>query len=79
MTIALACDDFKAEDQLEAGDFVVRGLMGASPATGALLLAAEPHLGQRLKFLVRTSHVLQCSAGHAAFGDASSIRNCCNT
>ena len=52
ITIALACDDFKAEEKLEAGDFVGRGLQGASPSAGALLIAAEPRLGQRLRFLV---------------------------
>ena len=52
VTVALACDDFKADEQLETGDFVVRGLVGASPTTGALLIAAEPRLGQRIKFLV---------------------------
>jgi small ligand-binding sensory domain FIST len=39
--------------QYDAGDFLMRGLLGADPASGALVLGERVRIGQTLRFFVR--------------------------
>ena len=38
---------------LQRGDFLIRNLVGADPETGAILVGAQPELGQTIQFQLR--------------------------
>lgn len=47
----LAVDEYK--EQFERGDFLVRNILGADPATGAVVVGANPRTGQTLQYQLR--------------------------
>jgi small ligand-binding sensory domain FIST len=51
----LVIDENRAE--YGPGDYLMRGLMGADPQSGALVLAAQPRIGQTLRFHVRDAEI----------------------
>ena len=53
LTLATAPDDFKATEQLEASDFLVRGIIGMDPHHGAIAVGDAVRVGQRFRFMVR--------------------------
>jgi small ligand-binding sensory domain FIST len=51
LQVGRAIDEYKAEQGM--GDFLVRGVIGADPDTGAVALGDHPEVGQTLRFHVR--------------------------
>jgi small ligand-binding sensory domain FIST len=51
LLVGLAMDEYK--DSFGRGDFLIRGLMGADPNTGALAVGARPRVGQTIQFQIR--------------------------
>ena len=51
LLVGRVVDEYKTE--FEAGDFVVRGIMGADPESGALAIADVPEVGEIVQFHVR--------------------------
>lgn len=51
LLVGLAIDEYK--DTFEQGDFLIRNLLGADPASGALAIGAVPQVGQTIQFQVR--------------------------
>ena len=47
----LAVDEYK--EQFARGDFLVRNILGADPATGAVIVGAHPRTGQTLQYQLR--------------------------
>ena len=47
----LAVDEYK--EQFGRGDFLVRNILGADPATGAVVVGAHPRTGQTLQYQLR--------------------------
>ena len=47
----LAVDEYK--EQFGRGDFLVRNILGADPATGAVVVGAHPRAGQTLQYQLR--------------------------
>lgn len=47
----LAVDEYK--EQFGRGDFLVRNILGADPATGAVVVGASPRTGQTLQYQLR--------------------------
>jgi len=47
----LAVDEYK--EQFGRGDFLVRNILGADPATGTVVVAAQPRTGQTLQYQLR--------------------------
>jgi small ligand-binding sensory domain FIST len=47
----LAVDEYK--EQFARGDFLVRNILGADPATGAVVVGAHPRTGQTLQYQLR--------------------------
>lgn len=47
----LAMDEYK--ESLQRGDFLVRNILGADPATGAVVVAARPRPGQTVQYQLR--------------------------
>ena len=47
----LAIDEYK--ERFGSGDFLVRNILGADPATGAVVVGAHPRNGQTLQYLLR--------------------------
>lgn len=47
----LAVDEYK--ESLKRGDFLVRNILGADPATGAVVVAARPRPGQTVQYQLR--------------------------
>eukprot|EP00873_Tetraselmis_striata_P000941 jgi/Tetstr1/421205/TSEL_001110.t1 len=53
ITAALARESLKPLEELQAGDFLVRGLQGADLESGALAMGDDVKVGDRLRFMVR--------------------------
>jgi small ligand-binding sensory domain FIST len=51
LQVGRVIDEYKAEQGM--GDFLVRGVIGADPDTGAVALGDHPEVGQTLRFHVR--------------------------
>jgi small ligand-binding sensory domain FIST len=51
LLVGLVIDENRPE--YDAGDFLMRGLIGADPASGALVLGETVRVGQTLRFFVR--------------------------
>jgi len=51
--VALTQDSLKSPEELEAGDFLIRGLQGADPERGLLAVGDSVKVGQRMRFMVR--------------------------
>jgi small ligand-binding sensory domain FIST len=51
LLIGRVVDEYKTE--FEPGDFVVRGVMGADPESGALAIGEVPEIGQTVQFQIR--------------------------
>ncbi len=51
LLVGLAIDEYK--DAFGRGDFLIRGLTGADPSSGALAIGAYPRLGQTIQFQIR--------------------------
>jgi small ligand-binding sensory domain FIST len=49
--VGMAINEYRAE--LRQGDFLIRGIIGANPETGALAVGDEVEVGQTLQFHVR--------------------------
>jgi small ligand-binding sensory domain FIST len=47
----MVIDEYRAERH--QGDFLIRGILGADPATGAIAVGEEVEMGQTLQFHVR--------------------------
>lgn len=47
----LAVDEYK--EQFERGDFLIRNILGADPATGAVVVGAHPRSGQTMQYQLR--------------------------
>lgn len=66
LLVALAADDFKPEGELGPSDFLVRGLVGADPQSGALAVGQPMRVGQRLRFVERSrAGAMEDLASHA--------------
>jgi small ligand-binding sensory domain FIST len=50
--LGLVIDEYRAEEA-RPGDFLVRGIVGADPASGAMALAGDVEVGQTVQFHVR--------------------------
>ena len=59
LTLAVAPDDFKDESQLDANDFLIRGITGIDPKGGAIAIGDTIGVGKRIRFMVG---VVICSA-----------------
>ncbi|KAL3147368.1 hypothetical protein ABBQ32_002849 [Trebouxia sp. C0010 RCD-2024] len=53
LTLAVAPDDFKDESQLDANDFLIRGIIGMDPKVGAIAVGETVGVGKRIRFMVR--------------------------
>jgi small ligand-binding sensory domain FIST len=51
LLVGLAMDEYK--DSFSRGDFLIRGVMGADPKSGALAIGAHPRVGQTIQFQIR--------------------------
>ncbi|MHB8621083.1 MAG: FIST signal transduction protein [Chloroflexota bacterium] len=51
LLVGLAMDEYK--DSFGRGDFLIRNLMGADPAGGAVAINAYPRVGQTIQFQIR--------------------------
>jgi small ligand-binding sensory domain FIST len=49
--VGIVIDEYKVERS--SGDFLIRGVIGVDPASGALAIGDEPRLGQTVQFHVR--------------------------
>ncbi|MBE2180960.1 MAG: FIST C-terminal domain-containing protein [Chthoniobacterales bacterium] len=79
----LAVDEYK--ESLKRGDFLVRNILGADPATGAVVVAARPRPGQTVQYQLRdaaSAHEEMASLLRAfsekAEKPAASLLFCCN-
>ena len=52
LTLAVAPDDFKDESQLDANDFLIRGIIGMDPKGGAIAVGETVGVGKRIRFMV---------------------------
>lgn len=52
LTLAVAPDDFKDESQLDANDFLIRGIIGMDPKGGAIAVGDTVGVGKRIRFMV---------------------------
>ena len=52
LTLAVAPDDFKDESQLDANDFLIRGIIGIDPKGGAIAVGDTVGVGKRIRFMV---------------------------
>ena len=52
LTLAVAPDDFKDESQLDANDFLIRGIIGIDPQGGAIAVGDTVGVGKRIRFMV---------------------------
>lgn len=52
LTLAVAPDDFKDESQLDANDFLIRGIIGMDPKVGAIAVGETVGVGKRIRFMV---------------------------
>ena len=61
LTLAVAPDDFKDESQLDANDFLIRGIIGMDPKGGAMAVGGAVGVGKRIRFMVgcqpRAAHI----------------------
>ena len=53
LTLAVAPDDFKDESELDANDFLIRGIIGMDPKGGAIAVGETVGVGKRIRFMVR--------------------------
>lgn len=51
LLVGLAMDEYK--ETFGRGDFLIRGLMGADPKSGAIAIGAHPRVGQTIQFQIR--------------------------
>ena len=51
LQVGMVIDEYRAERH--QGDFLIRGILGADPATGAIAVGEEVEMGQTLQFHVR--------------------------
>jgi small ligand-binding sensory domain FIST len=51
LLVGLAMDEYK--EAFGRGDFLIRGLMGADPKSGAIAIGAHPRIGQTIQFQIR--------------------------
>jgi small ligand-binding sensory domain FIST len=51
LLVGLAMDEYK--ESFGRGDFLIRGLMGADPNSGAIAVGAQPRVGQTIQFQIR--------------------------
>jgi small ligand-binding sensory domain FIST len=79
----LAVDEYK--EQFARGDFLVRNILGADPATGAVVVGAHPRTGQTLQYQLRDAasadeELKSLLAPLAARNDkpVASLLFCCN-
>ncbi len=52
LTLAVAPDDFKDESELDANDFLIRGIIGMDPKGGAIAVGETVGVGKRIRFMV---------------------------
>lgn len=59
----MAPDDFKDESQLDANDFLIRGIIGMDPKGGAIAVGDTVGVGKRIRFMVSViaNGHLQCT------------------
>ncbi len=79
----LAVDEYK--EQFSRGDFLVRNILGADPATGAVVVGAMPRTGQTMQYQLRDAasadeELKTLLAPFAARGEKplASLLFCCN-
>ena len=79
----LAVDEYK--EQFARGDFLVRNILGADPATGAVVVGSHPRTGQTLQYQLRDAasadeELLSLLAPLAARNEkpVASLLFCCN-
>lgn len=58
LTLAVAPDDFKDESELDANDFLIRGIIGMDPKGGAIAVGETVGVGKRIRFMVGPNHFL---------------------
>ena len=71
LTLAVAPDDFKDESQLDANDFLIRGITGIDPKGGAIAIGDTIGVGKRIRFMVGVVATAICNA-HILFCHVSS-------
>ena len=84
LLVGLAMNEYR--DDFKRGDFLIRNLLGVDPASGAIAVGAEPHVGQTLQFQVRDAraadeelrHMLGAVAGDVAQRPAAALLFACN-
>jgi len=62
LTLAVAPDDFKDESQLDANDFLIRGIIGMDPKGGAIAVGETVGVGKRIRFMVSPIPNLTCES-----------------
>jgi small ligand-binding sensory domain FIST len=79
----LAVDEYK--EKFGRGDFLVRNILGADPATGAVVVGAQPRAGQTLQYQLRDAgsaaeelDLLLRPLAQAADKPIASLLFCCN-
>ena len=84
LLVGLAMNEYR--DDFKRGDFLIRNLLGVDPASGAIAVGAEPHVGQTLQFQVRDAraadeelrHMLGAVAGDLGQPAAAALLFACN-
>ena len=61
LTLAVAPDDFKDEAELDANDFLIRGIVGIDPKGGAIAVGETVGVGKRIRFMVGPVDGWACS------------------
>jgi small ligand-binding sensory domain FIST len=54
LLVGVAMNEYR--DEFRRGDFLIRNLIGADQAGGAIAVAAEVHVGQTIQFQIRDAH-----------------------
>jgi small ligand-binding sensory domain FIST len=54
LLVGVAMNEYR--DEFRRGDFLIRNLIGADQASGAIAVAAEVHVGQTIQFQIRDAH-----------------------
>src|SRR5262249_13458002 len=62
LLVGVAMNEYR--DEFQRGDFLIRNLMGADPATGAIGVGGELHVGQTLQFQIRDARAADAELRH---------------
>jgi small ligand-binding sensory domain FIST len=77
LLVGLAMDEYK--ESFGRGDFLIRGLMGADPKSGAIAIGAHARIGQTIQFQIRDAKAADedlrqlLSQAHDTLGDTRPV------